>query len=60
MQPYFEKMDDLGKPLKPAQIEKMAENRAQIEAVLEGSGSRGRTGQKRRAAGGKDPESGER
>ena len=27
MHPYFEKMDDLGKPLRPAQIEKMAENR---------------------------------
>ena len=34
MHPYFEKMDDLGKPLKPAQIEKMAENRSQIEAVM--------------------------
>jgi glutaconyl-CoA decarboxylase len=35
MHPYFKKMDDLGKPLKPAQIEKMAENRIQIEAVLQ-------------------------
>ncbi len=34
MRSYFEKMDDLGKPLKPAQMEKMAENRAQIEAVM--------------------------
>src|SRR3990172_5473023 len=34
MRPYFQKMDQLGKPLKPSQIENMAENRAQIEAVL--------------------------
>src|SRR5512135_3480535 len=34
MRPYFEKMDDLGKPLKQNQIDKMAENRAQIEAVI--------------------------
>ncbi len=34
MHPYFKKMDDLGKPLKPAQFDKMAENRAQIDAVL--------------------------
>ncbi len=35
MKQYFEKMDDLGKPLKPAQIERMKENRAQIEAVMQ-------------------------
>ena len=34
MRQYFEKMDDLGKPLKPAQLERMKENRAQIEAVM--------------------------
>ena len=34
MRPYFENMDPLGKPLTPAQIEEMAENRAQIEAAL--------------------------
>ncbi len=34
MRSYFEKMDDLGKPIKPSQIEKMAENRSQIEAVV--------------------------
>jgi len=35
MRQYFEKMDDLGKPLKPAQVERMKENRAQIEAVMQ-------------------------
>ncbi len=34
MRPYFHRMDDLGKPLKPFQIEAMAENRAQIEEVI--------------------------
>jgi len=34
MRQYFEKMDDLGKPLKPAQMERMKENRAQIEEVM--------------------------
>src|SRR3990172_5790399 len=34
MRPYFQQMDPLGKPLKPSQIESMAGNRAQIEAVL--------------------------
>jgi glutaconyl-CoA decarboxylase len=34
MRPYFEKMDALGKPLKQADIEEMAENRDQIAAVL--------------------------
>ncbi len=33
MRQYFEKMDDLGKPMKPAQIERMKDNVAQIEAV---------------------------
>ncbi len=33
MKQYFEKMDDLGKALKPKQIEKMKENVDQIEAV---------------------------
>ena len=31
MRPYFEKMDDLGKPLRPAQKERMKANIAQIE-----------------------------
>jgi glutaconyl-CoA decarboxylase subunit alpha len=34
MRPYFEKMDDLGRPLRPADIEEMAGNREQIAAVL--------------------------
>jgi len=34
MRPYFEKMDDLGKPLRPAQRERMKENIAQIEEVM--------------------------
>jgi len=34
MRPYFEKMDALGKPLKPADVEEMADNRARIAAVL--------------------------
>ncbi len=34
MRPYFEKMDALGKPLKQIDIEEMADNRAQIAAVL--------------------------
>ncbi|PIP08831.1 MAG: glutaconyl-CoA decarboxylase subunit alpha [Syntrophobacteraceae bacterium CG23_combo_of_CG06-09_8_20_14_all_50_8] len=34
MRQYFEKMDDLGKPIKPAQIERMRENRAQIEDAM--------------------------
>ncbi|MGH7389047.1 MAG: acyl-CoA carboxylase subunit beta [Candidatus Rokuibacteriota bacterium] len=34
MRPYFEKMDALGKPLKPADVEEMAENRERIAAVL--------------------------
>jgi len=33
MRQYFEKMDDFGKALKPAQIERMKENVAQIEEV---------------------------
>src|SRR5262245_2731521 len=36
MRPYFEKMDDLGKPLKPADVDEMAENRERIAAVLAG------------------------
>lgn len=35
MRPYFETMDALGKPLKQADIEEMAENRRQVAAVLE-------------------------
>ncbi len=35
MKQYFAKMDDLGKPLKPAQMERMKENQAQIEAVMQ-------------------------
>jgi glutaconyl-CoA decarboxylase len=34
MRPYFEKMDALGKPLKPADQAEMAENRERIAAVL--------------------------
>jgi len=34
MRPYFEKMDDLGKPLRPAQRERMKENIAQIEEIM--------------------------
>ncbi|MBI2156610.1 MAG: glutaconyl-CoA decarboxylase subunit alpha, partial [Candidatus Rokubacteria bacterium] len=34
MRPYFEKMDALGKPLKPAEVVEMFDNRAQIAAVL--------------------------
>jgi len=36
MRPYFEKMDDFGKPLRPAQIERMKENVAKIEEVMKG------------------------
>ena len=39
MRPYFEKMEALGKPLKRAEIEEMAENRDQIAAVLEELGA---------------------
>ncbi len=39
MRPYFENMDALGKPLKPLQIEEMAENRARIEEVLKELGA---------------------
>lgn len=35
MRPYFEKMDPLGKPLRPAAVEEMAENRAEIAAAVE-------------------------
>ena len=35
MRPYFEKMDDLGKPLRPAQAERMQENAARAEAVMQ-------------------------
>ncbi len=34
MRPYFEKMDDLGKPLRPAQVERMKENRARIDEMM--------------------------
>ena len=34
MRPYFAKMDDLGKPLRPAQRERMKENIAAIEEVM--------------------------
>jgi glutaconyl-CoA decarboxylase len=36
MRPYFETMDALGKPLRPVEVEEMADNRAQIAAVLAG------------------------
>ena len=34
MRPYFAKMDDLGKPLRPAQRERMQSNIAAIEEVM--------------------------
>ena len=34
MRPHFEKMDDLGKPLRPAQVERMKENRARIDEMM--------------------------
>jgi glutaconyl-CoA decarboxylase len=34
MRPYFERMDPLGKPLKPAEVDEMAENRDRVAAVL--------------------------
>ena len=34
MRQYFEKMDPLGKPLKPADVDEMADNRAMIAAML--------------------------
>jgi glutaconyl-CoA decarboxylase len=34
MRPYFQKMDPLGKPLKPVDVEEMADNREQIAAML--------------------------
>ena len=47
MRPYFEKMDDLGKPLRPTQIDEMAENMARIEAVMKEIDGRGRPDQER-------------
>jgi glutaconyl-CoA decarboxylase len=34
MKPYFAKMDDIGKPLRPAQIERMQANVAQAETIM--------------------------
>lgn len=34
MRPYFARMDDIGKPLRPAQRERMTENAVQAEAVM--------------------------
>jgi len=34
MRPYFAKMDDIGKPLRPAQKERMKVNVEQIEAIM--------------------------
>ena len=34
MRPYFEKMDDLGKPLRPAQLERMQANVSQAESIM--------------------------
>ncbi len=34
MRPYFEKMDDFGKPLRPAQIDRMKESAAKAEEVM--------------------------
>ncbi len=36
MRQYFEKMDDLGKPLRPAQIDRMKENAVKAEEVMKG------------------------
>ncbi|MHB8911000.1 MAG: acyl-CoA carboxylase subunit beta [Syntrophales bacterium] len=35
MRPYFEKMDDLGKPLRPAQLDRMKESAAKAESVMQ-------------------------
>src|SRR5512138_497058 len=34
MKPYFAKMDDIGKPLRPAQVERMKANVEQAEAIM--------------------------
>lgn len=34
MRPYFARMDDIGKPLRPAQRERMAENALQAELIM--------------------------
>jgi glutaconyl-CoA decarboxylase len=34
MKPYFEKMDDIGKPLRPSQLERMKESAAQAEELM--------------------------
>jgi glutaconyl-CoA decarboxylase len=34
MKPYFTKMDDIGKPLRPAQLERMQANVAQAESIM--------------------------
>jgi len=34
MRPYFTKMDDIGKPLRPAQLERMQANVAQAESIM--------------------------
>ncbi len=34
MKPYFAKMDDIGKPLRPAQLERMQANVAQAESIM--------------------------
>ena len=36
MRPYFEKMDDFGKPLKPPQIDRMKESAREAEEVMQG------------------------
>lgn len=36
MRPYFEKMDELGKPLKPAQIKRMEDNVKEAQGVMKG------------------------
>jgi glutaconyl-CoA decarboxylase len=35
MRPYFTKMDDLGKPLRPAQLERMRESAVQAESIMQ-------------------------
>jgi len=35
MRPYFAKMDDIGKPLRPAQLERMQANAAQAESIMQ-------------------------
>ena len=58
MRPYFAKMDDLGKPLRPAQMERMKENAAQAEAVMKEIDAEDRADQERGHSGGEGPRAG--